>query len=312
MTERTDSELALERDLLELSGEGLALLADEEGHWTVIYANRAFRRLLGLEEQARKAPVRELLGAYTDDHAFMAALRERRFFSGPFRLDEEGKDLHGVVDLTPWEGHGLKAWLLRIQDTTSLVALENQLDTAQAEIEALDPDDRLTGLKNGRFFEAALRREWAIAAREERRLVLSLFDLDFFTAYNETFGEQAGDACLKMVGRAIGGCFRRAGDHCARIEGQRFAGLMSAAESHGAETLGERAAERVRALCIHNPRAPRGKYLTVSVAVVTVRPGRAPRWDDLMQFAEDVLGEAKNGGRDTVLLRKFPGDSDGA
>ncbi len=310
MIERMDSDLALERDLLEVSGEGLALLADEEGHWTVLYANRAFRRLLGLDEQSGdKAPIREVLGAYTDDHAFMTALRERRFFSGTFRRDEQGKDFHGVVDLTPWEGHGLKAWLLRIQDTTSLVALENQLDTAQAEIEALDPDDRLTGLKNRRFFEAALRREWAIAAREERRLVLSLFDLDFFTAYNETFGEQAGDACLKMVGRAIGGCFRRASDYCARIDGQRFAGLMSAAEIHAADALGERAAGRVRALCIHNPRAPRGKYLTVSGSVVTVAPDRAPRWDDLMQFAEEVLGEAKTSGRDTVLLRDFPRDS---
>lgn len=309
MTERTDSDLALERDLLELSGEGLALLADEEGHWTVLYANRAFRRLLGLDEQAGdRAPIRELLGAYTDDQAFMAALHERRFFSGSFRRDEQGKHLHGVVDLTPWEGHGLKAWLLRIQDTTSLVALENQLDSAQAEIEALDPDDRLTGLKNRRFFEAALRREWAIAAREERRLVLSLFDLDFFTAYNETFGEQAGDACLKMVGRAIGGCFRRASDHCARIDGQRFAGLTSAAELRGADALGERAAERVRALCIHNPRAPRGKYLTVSAAVITVAPDRAPRWDDLMQFAEDVLSEAKTSGRDRVLIREFSED----
>ena len=306
MTEHADENLRLERELLELSAEGLALLADEEGRWRVVYANPAFGRILGVaHESVGQSPVRELLGAYTDDHGLMAALRERRPFTGSFLRAEGGGELHGVVDLRPWEGAGLTAWLLRIQDTTSVVALENQLDSAQAEIEALDPEDRLTGLRNRRYFDAALRREWAIAAREGRALTLYLFDLDFFKAYNDTFGEQAGDACLKMVGRAIGGCFRRAGDQCARIGGQRFGGLVVSGDGHGAEAMGERVAERVRALCIHNPRAPRGKYLTVSAAVITAAPDRAPRWDELMQYAESVLAEAKGDGRDRVIARNF-------
>jgi diguanylate cyclase (GGDEF)-like protein/PAS domain S-box-containing protein len=308
VTEQTDGNPQLERDLLEFSAEGLALLADEEGRWRVVYANPAFGRLLGAAgDSVSQAPVRELLGAYTDDQGLMTALRERRSFTGTFLRTEGGSEIHGVVELRPWEGAGLTAWLLRIQDTTSVVALENQLDSAHEEIEALDPEDRLTGLKNRRYFDAALRREWAVAAREGRRLTLYLFDLDFFRAYNETFGEQAGDACLKMVGRAIGGCYRRAGDQCARIDGQRFGGLVASAAGHGAEALGIRVAERVRALCIHNPRAPQGKYLTVSAAVVTAAPDRAPRWDELMQYAETVLAEAKGEGRDRVIAREFPG-----
>jgi diguanylate cyclase (GGDEF)-like protein len=297
-----ETSLDLERRLLETAGEGLALVADEADTWTVIYANPMLRRLLGREESADSpVPLRELIGAYTDDHAMMEALRERRAFSGRFQRDDGEQSVFGVVDLLPWEEQGLRAWLLRIQDTTRLVQLENQLDTAQAEIEALDPDDRLTGLKNRRYFEAALRREWAISAREERPLALYLFDLDFFGAYNETFGEQAGDACLKMVARAIGGCFRRASDHCARYAGQRFSGLATGLEDDNAEKLAERVAERVRALCIHNPRAPRGKYLTVSVAVVTASPGREPKWDDLVSRAEAALAEAKQDGRDRVV-----------
>ena len=311
MTEQAEANPLLERELLELSSEGLALLADEEGRWRVVYANAALGRLLGLDPSAvGQAPIRELLGAYTDDQEMMAALADRRSFTGTFLRAEDGRELHGVVDLRPWEGAGLAAWLLRIQDTTSVVALESQLDSAHEEIEALDPEDRLTGLKNRRYFDAALRREWAVAAREDRRLTLYLFDLDYFGAYNDTFGDQAGDACLKMVGRAIGGCFRRAGDQCARIAGQRFGALVASSDGHGAAAMGDRVAERVRALCIHNPRAARGKYLTVSAAVITAAPGRAPRWDELMQYAESVLSEAKNEGRDRVLAREFSADPD--
>lgn len=307
MTEKADELLRLERELLELCAEGLALLADEEGRWRVVYANPAFGRFLGVApDTVGQTPIRELLGAYTDDHGLMTALGERRSFTGAFLRAEDGSELHGVVDLRPWEGAGLTAWLLRIQDTTSVVALESQLDSAQAEIEALDPEDRLTGLKNRRYFDAALRREWAIAAREGRALTLYLFDLDFFRAYNDTFGDLAGDACLKMVGRAIGGCFRRAGDQCARVDGQRFGGLVASSDGQGAEAMGERVAERVRALCIHNPRAPQGKYLTVSAAVITAVPDRAPRWDELMEYAESVLAEAKRDGRDRVIARAFP------
>ena len=80
-------------------------------------------------------------------------------------------------------------------------------------------DDRLTGLYNRGYFEELVRRDWAIAQRDGRSVAWFLFDIDALGLYNDTFGRNAGDACIRRVARTIAAHFRRASDLTARFEG---------------------------------------------------------------------------------------------
>ena len=77
-------------------------------------------------------------------------------------------------------------------------------------------EDGLTGLANRRRFDAVLEQEWLRAMREQKPLALIMMDIDYFKAFNDFHGHQAGDDCLKKVAACLRKNVRRAGDVVAR------------------------------------------------------------------------------------------------
>jgi diguanylate cyclase (GGDEF)-like protein len=85
--------------------------------------------------------------------------------------------------------------------------------------------------------------EWRRATRESRALSLLMIDVDFFKRFNDTYGHQGGDECLRQVAAAMSGVVKRASDAVARYGGEEFAILLPATEPDGALLV----AERIRA-----------------------------------------------------------------
>lgn len=95
------------------------------------------------------------------------------------------------------------------------------------ELEALASTDPLTGLMNRRSFEKAFAQELSRVRRHKTPgCVLMLFDLDKFKQINDTYGHQAGDACLKAVADYLKARLRSV-DSAARFGGDEFAILLS-------------------------------------------------------------------------------------
>src|ERR1700722_19686585 len=101
--------------------------------------------------------------------------------------------------------------------------------------------DGLTQIANRRRFDEYLQQEWARHIRLQQPLSLLLCDVDHFKLYNDRYGHQAGDECLKTVARSITACLRT-DDFAARYGGEEFAIVLP----HTPHARALRMAEQVR------------------------------------------------------------------
>jgi diguanylate cyclase (GGDEF)-like protein len=165
--------------------------------------------------------------------------------------------------------------------------------------------DRLSGLMNRRAFDEHLLRVWQHALREQRTIAVLMIDVDHFKRYNDDFGHQAGDAALRSVAQVIQRFARRPLDIAARYGGEEFALILyDQAIAHVRDTA-ERLRESVQSLRI-KPLARAGtpwRQTTVSVGVGAVAPivGRTP--EGAVQLADEALYEAKQAGRNHVVVK---------
>ena len=209
---------------------------------------------------------------------------------------------------------GAKIWLesaVRVaRDTTTgradgVVAVSRDITdrkTLEARLESLAKTDGLTELANRREFDERLEFEWRRAARDGTPISLILFDLDRFKRFNDTYGHQAGDQCLRMVSREIKLKALRPADVAARYGGEELALLLPGTHSQGAELVAERIRAAVEGLAIeHRGNAPT-EVVTLSAGVATAQAGRAGASPTtLIRFADEALYEAKHNERNRVV-----------
>ena len=161
--------------------------------------------------------------------------------------------------------------------------------------------DALTGLANRRHFDSVFAEEWARAQRSGQPLALLMLDVDFFKAYNDYYGHQAGDDCLRRIAHFLRGAARRAGDLVARYGGEEFVVVAADTDLAAALNLAEAMRATVAAAAIpHAVSSLAGGTATVSigVAVAVPRYGDAP--EHLLSRADEALYRAKSRGRNQV------------
>ena len=167
---------------------------------------------------------------------------------------------------------------------------------------AIDP---VTGLHTQQYFQEFLEREWRRASRERRTVSVIMIEVDHFRAFNERQGKPEGDACLKAVADALKPIIHRPGDVIARYGGAgKFGIVLGATDSKGATVLAERLRAAVENMKKPNPASPSLPFLTASVGVAAAMPDREGAWQDieLIASAERALGQAREAGRNTVIL----------
>lgn len=165
--------------------------------------------------------------------------------------------------------------------------------------------DRSSGLSTPEHLMEVLRRDWSIAQRDGRTLTVMHIDVDGCRDYLEVFGRSATDNVLRQVGRTIASAMRRTSDIVARLANDEFLLLGVSMEEGRAREHAEHIAGRIRALAIHHPRSRTGRFLTVSVGVVTVVPPRDRGSEALLEAAQRALSGAKDQGGNTVVAGRL-------
>ena len=159
--------------------------------------------------------------------------------------------------------------------------------------------DGLTGVANRRFFDDALAREWAQAAREGRSLTLAMVDIDKFKAFNDTYGHQAGDDCLKQVAGAMKGEIKRPADLLARYGGEEFVVLFPETDLDGGKKVADDMRQAVALLGIPHEAGSAGRVsFSMGLASMVPEPGTGP--EPLVARADQALYRAKAKGRDRI------------
>ena len=197
------------------------------------------------------------------------------------------------------------AHISRLQrDQAFLFLRQSQRELAQANIQLqkLAALDSLTGIANRRRFDEMVQLEWQRGQRDKQPLTLLLCDVDFFKRYNDSFGHQAGDLCLKKVAAVLTEHLKRPADLAARYGGEEFAIVLPETELAGALVVAEACRRHLEALAIENPHADNEfSCVTMSIGVASVVPSPASTLEQLIAQADRALYAAKHAGRNRVI-----------
>jgi diguanylate cyclase (GGDEF)-like protein len=162
--------------------------------------------------------------------------------------------------------------------------------------------DGLTGIQNRRMFDHHIQRVWSQAVRDAQRVAVLLVDIDCFKDYNDRYGHQAGDECLRAVALSLSQCARRPMDFVARYGGEEFAVILyEATREYVAEVL-TRIQRSIAELNIPHEASPVASRLTVSIGAAFVLPGANRSHDGLVQLADEALYSAKEQGRNRLVV----------
>jgi diguanylate cyclase (GGDEF)-like protein len=174
-----------------------------------------------------------------------------------------------------------------------------QLEEANTKLQQLSELDPLTSIANRRRFEETLAREWRRAARDEMPLSLIMIDIDYFKDFNDAYGHQLGDECLRRVAGEIREAITRPGDLVARYGGEEFAAILPSTPSRGAIAVAELLRARVERMGTRHEKSHCG-VVTISLGVATMTPGEAFAPETLVAAADGALYSAKRAGRNRV------------
>jgi diguanylate cyclase (GGDEF)-like protein len=159
--------------------------------------------------------------------------------------------------------------------------------------------DGLTGLLNRTALEEQARALWQQAHSARMPVSVLLIDIDHFKAYNDLYGHQAGDRCLKQVADAIGeAARRRPPDMVARYGGEEIIAILADADRAHAASVAEAVLRSVAQLGIVHGGSTTRTHVTVSIGVTTVEPGGDYSHEHAVRDADLALYATKARGRD--------------
>jgi diguanylate cyclase (GGDEF)-like protein len=163
--------------------------------------------------------------------------------------------------------------------------------------------DGMTGLYNRRIFDDYVQRLWRQSRREGTAVAIIFVDIDSFKVYNDLYGHQAGDDCLKKVAKCIARGAKRPFDFAARYGGEEFVLVLYGPPDDYARSVPEQIRRDVLDLAIPHAGSQTGKHVTVSVGLALTTPGTSRSLAGAIQAADEALYQAKREGRNRVVFK---------
>jgi diguanylate cyclase (GGDEF)-like protein len=181
------------------------------------------------------------------------------------------------------------------------VRMHLELKRSRDLLERLASVDPLTGVANRRRFDAALEDEWRRSQRAKTWLSLAFVDVDHFKQFNDRHGHLAGDDRLRAVAASLSRTARRVGDLVARYGGEEFAVILTGVDPDMMRGMVQNLLRNVAASSAGRGDPADADCSTVSIGAISVIPPRDAAARSALSAADDLLYEAKDGGRDRAV-----------
>jgi diguanylate cyclase (GGDEF)-like protein len=180
-----------------------------------------------------------------------------------------------------------------------------ELERANRELQRLSEVDGLTQIANRRSFDQYLAQEWQHLQREQQALSLILCDVDFFKKYNDFYGHQGGDCCLRRVAQVLRQTVKRPADLVARYGGEEFAIILPFTDFKGAIAVARSIQHEIYQSRLPHVNSEVSEFLTLSLGVTSVVPTSTTSSEQLVAAADEALYAAKRQGRDRYISRSI-------
>jgi two-component system chemotaxis family response regulator WspR len=206
-----------------------------------------------------------------------------------------------------------KAYITQLERDEAFRALEEsreKLAEANLALQKLSSLDGLTGIANRRSFDETLQKEWSRSIRSEKSIGLIMLDIDFFKLYNDHYGHQGGDDCLKRVAKGLESAIHRETDLLARYGGEEFSTVLPDTDLNGAIKVAEEMRLTIKDLRIEHAKSKVTDIVSISIGVSAVTPLQGMNQEVLIAAADQALYKAKEEGRDMVKSGKVTDISD--
>jgi len=184
----------------------------------------------------------------------------------------------------------------KIKAMARIVNMKKELDAANRSLLQLSNIDALTGIMNRRGFNESLKRDWKNHTREKKEISIVFLDIDNFKAFNDNYGHQRGDECLKQFSTVINSQLKRPLDTLARYGGEEFVILLPNTALDGAALIGLKIIDALANAKIPHQFSPVAPYLTASMGITSSRFS-AKNETVLVQQADQAVYKAKKQGR---------------
>lgn len=230
-----------------------------------------------------------MLHRYMLSPIILAVTQLRKIRNGTFQPEENAPPLPAIRIQELAELFSLLPELRR--HLASLNARSTTLEREKERYEELSLRDGLTGAFNRRCLDQRLAMN-----DEESPLAALMVDVDFFKYYNDTYGHQAGDACLIRIVRELKASLRST-DQVYRYGGEEFIVLLPDASTGEAVHVAEKLRNHVHGLALPHESSTVDIVVTVSIGVAARGPDRPLSGEELVKRADEALYQAKAAGR---------------
>jgi len=184
----------------------------------------------------------------------------------------------------------------------ALSQLKKQLEASNKKLHKLSMQDGLTGIANRRHFDEQFEVEMENAKMNQTPITLILIDIDYFKFFNDNYGHQLGDECLKKVAGLLDEACFNPQDMAARYGGEEFVVLLPGTTEKNALKVASRFADSLSKSCIEHSHSTAAECVTVSMGIATYDRGSNYVIKNLIEDADKALYKAKEEGRNRVEL----------
>jgi len=181
-----------------------------------------------------------------------------------------------------------------------LIKISRLLEDANVQLKKLSELDGLTSIPNRRCFDRSFKLEWLRGVREYQPVAILMIDIDYFKAYNDHYGHQQGDTCLRQIAKAVSEAVKRPGDLAARYGGEEFVVYLSNTTVEGAVRVAEEIQINVNNLALEHAASVIHPCVTVSIGVASMIPDPSVKPEKLIEAADRALYKAKRLGRNNI------------
>jgi two-component system cell cycle response regulator len=210
----------------------------------------------------------------------------------------------GAYEYLPRSRINLESLSRVLNSTLERASLRKEVETAYVKMAEMSTVDELTKLYNRRYFLEALDGEFERASRYEREIALLMLDLDYFKKVNDTYGHPAGDMVLSDVGEILKKHVRR-NDLACRYGGEEFAVILPNVSKDSIYSTYERFREMVST----QPFKCESKQFHITVSIGIAFSNDAESANDLLAHADQALYQAKESGRNRIVIYKVREES---